>query len=1080
MKNIRKDTPSEFYRMRRPENFSDSETIYDVVLPKEQLAYELAQISTYQKQDEFENLCRKLVEKLITPNLIPQVGPTGGGDGKTDSETYSVSTEISNRWFIPENGWTKNEKWAFAFSAKETWKSKAESDIKKIISTERDYTKIYFITNQTPSSKKKKEAQDQFIEKFGVDIVILDGIWILEKVIDNKLFEIVVDSLNLSDVYKSKQTIVGSNDAGRNKILQELEDKIQNPNRYSEFDFQLVEDSLESAILSRKLEKPRDEIEGKFDRAFRLCKRLNRDKQWIRLYYQRAWTYLYYFDDFAAFIDDFKEFKKYISRDSSISEIELYVNLFNSLRGFCESNCDLTSFQINISKERKDLYEVLDEISFKEDKPCSSLIAKVYKSIEKLMDSAFDKEYPDHLLKELSDYFPQSIGLIDFPFESFKKMIEEIGIIFPNNAEYDNLIDVIASIEEKRSSELSAGQTFLRRGVQKFTARYYKESIIYFGKAVLKLAKEESGDGLYISLKSLGHAFNEMGLIWASNNCFISASSISFKSWYEKGLLDRRVYDCAKHLVINEQLIGRIPNFLAWHELFHVVASQIEEGEETEEIPIFELLDACLAVRLLNTNYKQDPILSYLPDMLESQNLWLSQNAVLFKLGFIELIINDYKGVDIKNENELNTHFQMVASQPFRNQILYETNCLFGTELHITSKILGCIFNFTFKKDIELLLAAETFAAFFESFLATSMDEICPHTEEINIKLLKNNFEKLFQFSTNDSSSEYQLEINKFSFHRDSRDSLWLKMMELTGQILTKHFFIKNPANYLENLFKKEELNERLSFIFEHRNFTINVLGNDPKLFFDDWYKIDSYKEYKSKRFEPLVYSFKEEMKENSDEIHLNSDQIGHDKRKIVSIIDDNLWNQAKWRGFGPFYDPIYGFGLFIGFENGVAGKAIFENWIKKFGKEDINEIIKITIVKGTNKQNPFWYRVHITSDIVNEFLKLKESYFGVTARFHEMTPKNSINLDRIVEGLKISKKFSFCPAMISKDGSEIVPYFDKIILKQKIEIKNAWEIGFQDIEGSVIKKGDDPIIPDNIVNAPVLELLKKINKSAY
>ena len=75
MKNIRKDTPSEFYRMRRPEYFSDSETIYDIALPKEHLAFELANITTNQKHDEFETLCRRLVEKLIIPNLIPQVGP---------------------------------------------------------------------------------------------------------------------------------------------------------------------------------------------------------------------------------------------------------------------------------------------------------------------------------------------------------------------------------------------------------------------------------------------------------------------------------------------------------------------------------------------------------------------------------------------------------------------------------------------------------------------------------------------------------------------------------------------------------------------------------------------------------------------------------------------------------------------------------------------------------------------------------------------------------------------------------------------------------------------------------------------
>lgn len=140
-------TPSEFYSELRPEVFSDSEIISESNLQKEVLAYELSIISTNQKQDEFETLCRRLAEKFIAPNVIPQVGPTGGGDGKTDSETYPVSEDISDRWFTPENGWDKNENWAFAISAKEAWKGKAKSDVKKIVETKRGYTRVYFMSN---------------------------------------------------------------------------------------------------------------------------------------------------------------------------------------------------------------------------------------------------------------------------------------------------------------------------------------------------------------------------------------------------------------------------------------------------------------------------------------------------------------------------------------------------------------------------------------------------------------------------------------------------------------------------------------------------------------------------------------------------------------------------------------------------------------------------------------------------------------------------------------------------------------------------------------------------------------------
>ncbi|MGQ1892035.1 hypothetical protein ACT29H_16480 [Thermophagus sp. OGC60D27] len=222
MKNLEIKTPSEYYRMRRPEYFSDSKVSSEVVLTKEVLAFELEKISTNQKQDLFEGFCRRLIEKVIAPNLIPQTGPTGGGDGKTDAETYPVSEEISDRWFIPENGWNKNEKWAFAISAKKEWKTKAESDIKNILSTEREYTRIYFISNQTISSKKRKDAQDKFIDKYGIDVVILDGTWLLEEVFKNNFIDITVDSLNLSSVYKNTKVLHGANDVERNKLLEEL------------------------------------------------------------------------------------------------------------------------------------------------------------------------------------------------------------------------------------------------------------------------------------------------------------------------------------------------------------------------------------------------------------------------------------------------------------------------------------------------------------------------------------------------------------------------------------------------------------------------------------------------------------------------------------------------------------------------------------------------------------------------------------------------------------------------------------------------------------------------------------------
>jgi len=1076
IKNIREFTPSKFYKMIRPEYFSDSEIIYEVKLPREQLAFELSQISKNQKQDEFENLCRKLAEKFIAPNLIPQVGPTGGGDGKTDFETYPVSTDISDRWFIPENGWDKDEKWAFAISAKEDWKSKVKGDVKKILGTKREYTLIYFMTNQTPSSKKKKETQDEFKEEFGIDVIILDGEWILEKIYNSDLLDLVVDSLNLSDIYKNKKTTLGQNDTSRIKKLAEVEEKINNPNRYFEYDFQLVEDALEAAILSRMLEKPRDEVEGKFDRAFRFCKKVNNPKQWIRLHYQRAWTFLNWYDDYSSFIDEYKSFKKYISKTSSISEIELHVNLFNLLRSLSASGtCDLSEYQIDIQKEKDQLYEVLNELEGNEQKPCSSLIAKTHKSFQALMDSIKDKKNPDQCLIELTNHLSKSKIYLEYPFEDFRKIIEEIGGFFPNNNEFDNLINTIAHISEQRASELSAGEIFLKRGGQKLFAKYYKESVIYFGKAVMKLAKEESQDGMYLSLIGLSQAYSSLGLYWASNNCLISASHISFKSWYETGVINKKTYDCAKELAINELFIGRVPSFLTWHELSQIISRQLKINDDSNDTPSDELIDACFSVRILNTDNKKDSLLSYLPDILKNQFLWLSQDSCLYKLGYTDLILVDYKGIGINDEEGLDSYFEKISNQPFRNQMIYETNFLSESELSLSSTILGCKFNFHFKEDKELLLTAETFLAFFECFFATCLTNVFPNTESINVDIIKNTEVECFKLIDKKLSYEYCVEINQFNFSNETRDGLWTAMMEFIIHLLSKNFFIKKPKDFLENLFEKEELNERLSLIFEHRKFVVNVLGDKPKLLFNDWIKNGTLKEYPMKRKTPVSFEFEEKKEKlSNNDTKLDPDKVGHDKRKVFSIIDTNLWDQAKWKGFGFFKDSS-SMGIFIVYENEEAGRKIFEDWINRVGKEDKDELIKITIVKGVDKKNPFWYRVHISINIDKKTFQPGNLLISAS-KILEVGANSSKNLDDLINYFDILKQYRLCPAKIIDNG-KIEPYSDREILKRTLFVKSAWEIGEHDFDCVVIRKNDSPIIPDDIEDVPVLKLLKKKNE---
>ncbi len=1066
--------PSEFYKMRKPEYFSDSEEIYSATLPREVLAYELDKISTNQKQDEFEVLCRRLAEKFVTPNLIPQVGPTGGGDGKTDSETHPVSTYISDRWFIPENGWEKDEKWAFAISAKQAWKSKAKSDIKKIVETKRGYTVVYFMTNQLIPSKKKKDAQDEFKKTFNVEVIILDGEWILEKIYGNNLIDIAVDSLNLSNAYKNRITKVGPNDAVRLKKLEELEKNIINPNRYSDYDFQLIEDCLEVAVLSRMLEKPRDEVEGKFDRALRLCKKNNNPKYRLRIYYQRAWTYFNWYDDYALFIDDYKSLKEHISTSSSIPEIEKYFNLFNLLNSLARSGAyDLSQSAIKIERETDDILGILVEIENDKNRTSSALSARSFRVLIELTNALKCGAPPNTYFMDLADIVAQSSNNLDFAFQSTRQIIEEMGSIFPNDTDFDNLIDKLAEVSEKRSSELAAGDTFVRRGAQKLEAECYKECIVYFGKAVMKLAKEESHTEMLLVLLGLGLAYRELGLIWASNNCYITAFSLSFKSSTDKGTFDKRIIQSLREIVANELILGRIPSFFAWFEVYKILERVHGVDESQDEVPFTQLIDGCLSTRLLQTNNSNSEAFNYLPDLLDSLGLFSAGVSSLYKLGYNDEALKCCEG--ISGEDELTSFFDTFANQPFVKQMLYDTNFMSEQIISLSSNILGCKFSIILTANVEILLAAETLLALLEGYFASSMGTLIAHTSDISINLKEGEPDSVLTFTYNELSTEYDVFVTDFNVTRENYEVLWVELTKLISDITSRHFASKDFKKYAEDLFQKEEIHERLSLVVNHRNFVLDLLGATPKLFFDNWGDTCAFKEYLPKKNSPMIYKEVQAGDKKSSKESIGG--LRHDEIETHSIIDIPLWDKARWEGVGMMLQPETGFlGFLLLFDNSDAGKLIFDKWIKKLGREDKSGLIKITIIKGVDKTHPHWYRVIITTNVDSVDLSPNSKKFiALPSRIHEMNPSSPKTLNDLISFFNILKNYTLFPARFKDGGKGIEPFWDKGISKVTLTVKDAWQVGEDDFDSIAIKDTDNPIIPEGMDNAPVLKLLKRM-----
>jgi hypothetical protein len=879
----------------------------------------------------------------------------------------------------------------------------------------------------------------------------------------------------MSDVYKGSTKHLGKNDTARLTELEEIERKIGDSQSYSHDDIQLIHDAIRSAVLSRMLELPRDEVEAKFIRAERLCKEYGVEGLLTKIIYQKAWTYVNYYDDYSNFISETIKLKELISEKSTNIEIEWLFNLFNVYRSIHSSKVD------NIPN-RDNTYDVFEKYIInifsirmqKQEMPCSALIAETYLTFIDLIRLLHSNEDPSAPLKEFSKIILSSKGYIEYPFESICKIIKELGLVLVDNNEYDILIENIADVSSSRESEISSGIIYFNRGLQKFKANKFKESIIYLGKTIFKLAKEETSDNMILALVILAESYKKLALPWASYNCLITATSLEIKKVFERKKITKHLLSILKSILSTEILLGRLPNIFFWHDLFSLLYQQY--GDKTNNVPDDIMLDACLSVRLLHIDQKEYN-LKYLSHILENLGLLMSSAAILYLLGYENEVIEHCPYISIKNNLELESFFQKAYSQPLIEQIFFQTDFQNYDNLTLKTVIIGCEIQFNFNKDKNLFFLIETILSLIESMLATSVGKLFPMIESIFINVIEDSNINYFLLSKNNEANKIILKVNIDNIFTGNPNLRFESFLTFFSFILINCFHTENIKDYLDNLFRKEKLNERLSFIFNHKQLSIDIMGNEPKIFFDDW-KNEEFV-YKNKRAEPIIFHHNtDKIKKGIDVDKETIEDTPHNKFAVHSIINDKLWNKATWRAIGIIASPEM-LGLALIFENFDEGKKIFEDWNKLTGKTDKNELIDVTIIKGINKHHPCWYRVVVTTNKEKEIIN-DDKIHMLTSRIHEMNPENSNNLDMFEGTFKILKKYIFFPS--STDVLLPEHYLKYGIIKSKITIKNAWQIGIDDPNQVAIHDTDEPVLPEGIEDIPILSLLKqkKENKKGF
>jgi len=1077
-----KISPKKFLKSRRPEQFSDSRVVSESSVDRLKLEYYLSTLSNRSQEAEFERFAKRLCEVEICPNLLSHTGPTGGGDSKVDSETYPVSDTTSLSWFTGIGNKAASERWGFAFSIQKVWVNKIRDDIKKIHETGRRYKVAYFVSSQYIRDKKRAEVEDELRKAYGIDVRILDRSWILDKVFGNRREDIVKDELYI-EILEERKVKKGPLDLRKEEDLVALDKKIETAISKDQVNHSTVDDAIESAILSREIEKPRTEIDRRFSRAERLAKEHGNEYQQFEVAYQLAWTTFWWHEDLPSYMDSYPRVEERVINTQNIYNLERLTNLWyclNTLRRQDEKIVGKYFFTTHTQTLKKKLGEIANE----EEKPSASLYARTLLLEIELAEKIFTGQGVGKILTDLKEVVLQSKNLIGFPFKTLVQILTEISEALESNPEYGELFKTILQVVEERDGELATAKLLLDRGEKLLSLDRPYEAIQALGQAIQKLFKHESRDETVRALYLIGIAFRKVGLFWAARGALLSAASLATSELWNYGKINTVQASCYKMLMWLELRLGRLPQALDWHNLDYTIRNiLLRYGFNADRL--FEQVnrfDLALGTLILRADLKTLKALQGLPDTLSKLGLEYSAIALIYALGWEDKLPKEF--IQAVPPDEVKDFFTKWAIQYSPDHL---PSALTFTEediVRLVSNILGCRIIVNVKNQEPCLEVAESILAAMESFLSTTTLRHAAAREpiiEINIDTISV-ADKLISYEVNDNEDRPIIIIHckEFNPHQIAQpdqaklsDAIFNILAEATSRIV----LFKDPEKELEEIMRDERAPER-AINFTSSFITLgNVLGHKPKIKISDWVD-EKNKKYGLKREESLRFSSIK--KEATQEQPTNSDdgllsRAKHTDMQTISVIREVFWDEAEWLGAGYLVipdgktPPV----LSILFKNIEAGKKIFAAWQKRFGDRDKDEQIRVTIVRGIDRNNIYHYRVGIGANI--KPLKKEEGtprFFALVTRIHTMTPESLKNLYNFKKAYEAFGYYLLAPGSVEADGlSDII--FNFGIIKKEINFREAWEIGPNDLDAILISPEDKPVIPAEIKNPPVEELLK-------
>lgn len=1046
--------PSEFMRNLRPEYYSDSETATKIELAADEFEYRLDTITARNETHDFELFCRKLCEQAICPDLRAQTGPEGGGDAKVDSETLPVAEEIRERYYqgIANQG---QEYWAVAISAQEKWYEKVRRDVKSIVETKRGYERIYFITSRHARAKDRARIEQELKDRFGATIIIHDRTWIVEETIDKERKELALNFLKVGRETESAMQL-GPNDYSRSRQLEAIDNEIKNPDSFAGMEMQLAAEALVAAKLSRNLERPQTETEGRFLQAIRLAEKYGTNRQKFEAKYEQLWSAFWYFNEFDFFFSEYSVFEERALQSKNAVDLEWLGNLHQ-----CLVNSVVHGFggaeQIRLDERTNTLEAKLEELASLADRPNNQLEAKAGLLRVKLNRAmlANDHKALPGIWGAYSDIVEASKGLGEFNFDSLIKFIEMTGQVAGNDPAYNALVEKTAEVVSDRKSESEAAQIYLNRA-KKMSLDDKFELIGWLGKAAIGLVKQERSRDLVEAMYLLANAYCSAGLLWAAR----SSCGLAIATLFIEGDRDNEVPVTVVPFMKLSALISielrHLPDALHQIQLLRGFSSGLPLDDESKNRVQRDLqeLDIMLGGMLLNTDDTDIALLEYLPDLFAALDVFMARTSLMYSLGHFEALREDGSLPENESDEEILDLLNQIKCRfsGIGDYLPLVTNRDAPTILETI--VLGMRVTVEFDGSVFISLAEAILGAI-EAFFATSIIHgVTAHTEHYRIVLTAGDAgtspvtETLEFDKTTTVQWPSDLTVGGLDQERDVRRHL----TEIAGHVFGATCFASDAETALDRIMGHDAGAHRISMVVSYPN-------SHNRMFRKAFSELNDWDERALRRFEfrnervPMPVSEAPNLRDSKPS---GGDAAipapkSHRQLRVRSVIDVQTWNAASWKGCGYFHPghdlpPIM---IFL-FEDEESGRRVFEGWQDRFGAVDRAEEIGISIIRNIDGWNPHHYLVQITSNVPENSGDHIEK---IATRSLQMTPTNSENINLFKRGYDKFGRYAIIPGLIPQHpAGEPALFFDLAIEKQAISVQEAADVSEHELNGLSLK----------------------------